>query len=128
MWVKQSSLRSAIRYALSTATVAAIVAVYFRWLHANETTVALTFLVGILLVAAKWGLRHAVYSSILSAAAFNFFFLPPVLTFTISNSRNWVALLAFLLTGIVASHLAERAREEATLSSTAARSGTLIRV
>ena len=101
---------------MSTATAAVIVAVYFRWLHVNETTVALTFLVGILLVAANWGLRHSIYLSILSAAAFNFFFLPPVLTFTIGDSRNWIALLAFLVTGIVASQLAERARREAKIS------------
>src|ERR1700716_1743370 len=61
----------------------------------------MTFLVGILLVAANWGLRHSIYLSILSAAAFNFFFLPPILTFTIGDSRNWIALLAFLVTGNV---------------------------
>ncbi len=69
--------RSIVRYSVSTATAAVIVAVYFRWLHVNETTVAMTFMVGILLVAANWGLRHSIYLSILSAAAFNFFFLPP---------------------------------------------------
>jgi two-component system sensor histidine kinase KdpD len=79
-------------------------------------TVAFTFLTVILLVAANWGLRHAVYLSILSSAALNFFFLPPIRTFTIGDSRNWVALFAFLLTGIVASQLAERARREAKRS------------
>ena len=101
---------------VSTATAAVIVAVYFRWLHVNETTVALTFMIGILVVAANWGLRHSIYLSILSAAAFNFFFLPPVLTFTVGDGRNWIALLAFLVTGIVASQLAERARSEAKIS------------
>lgn len=105
-----------MRYSISTATAAAIVAVYFRWLHVNETTVALTFLVGILVVAANWGLRHSIYLSILSALAFNFFFLPPVMTFTIGDGRNWVALFAFLATSIVASQLAERARREAKIS------------
>src|SRR3984893_19345245 len=76
----------------------------------------MTFLVGILLVAANWGLRHSIYLSILSAAAFNFFFLPPILTFTVGDPRNWIALLAFLVTGIVASQLAERARREAKIS------------
>src|SRR5258708_15880982 len=76
----------------------------------------MTFLVGILLSAANWGLRHSIYLSILSAAAFNFFFLPPVLTFTVGDGRNWVALFAFLVTGIVASQLAERARREAKIS------------
>ena len=108
--------RSIVRYSISTATAAAIVAVYFRWLHVNETTVALTFLVGILVVAANWGLRHSIYLSILSALAFNFFFLPPVMTFTIGDGRNWVALFAFLATSIVASQLAERARREAKIS------------
>src|SRR5260370_14679931 len=109
-------IRCVVRKGLSAPTAAVIVAVYFRWLHVNETTVAMTFLVGILLVAANWGLRHSIYLSILSAAAFNFFFLPPVMTFTIGESRNWIALLAFLVTGIVASQLAERARREAKIS------------
>jgi two-component system, OmpR family, sensor histidine kinase KdpD len=116
MGVQQKHIRSIVRYSLSTATTAVIVAVYFRRLHVNETTIALTFLIVILLVAANWGLRHAIYLSILSAVAFNFFFLPPVLTFTIGDSRNWVALLAFLVTSIVASQLAERARREAKSS------------
>jgi two-component system sensor histidine kinase KdpD len=116
MGVQRSIQRSLIRYGVSTCIVAAIVTVYFRWLHVNETTVALTFLMVILLVAASWGLRHAVYLSILSAAALNFFFLPPILTFTIGDERNWIALLAFLVTGIVASQLAERARREAKIS------------
>src|SRR6202789_339900 len=116
MGVRRKLIRSIVRYSVTTAITAAIVAVYFRWLHVNETTVAMTFMVGILLVAANWGLRHALYLSFLSAAAFNFFFLPPVLKFTIGDSRNWVALLAFLVTGIVASQLAERARSEAKIS------------
>jgi len=114
--VQRKLKRSIVRYSISTATAAAIVAVYFRWLHVNETTVALTFLVGILVVAANWGLRHSIYLSILSALAFNFFFLPPVMTFTIGDGRNWVALFAFLATSIVASQLAERARREAKIS------------
>jgi two-component system, OmpR family, sensor histidine kinase KdpD len=114
--VQRKTIRSIVRYSVSTATAAVIVAVYFRWLHVNETTVAMTFMVGILLVAANWGLRHSIYLSILSAAAFNFFFLPPILTFTVGDPRNWIALLAFLVTGIVASQLAERARREAKIS------------
>src|ERR1700738_2204209 len=116
MGVRRSIQRSLVRYGVSTVTVAVIVVVYFRWLHVNETTGALTLLIVILLAAANWGLRHAVYLSILSAAAINFFFLPPVMTFTIGDARNWVALLAFLVTGIVASQLAERARGEAKIS------------
>ena len=48
-----------------------------------------------------------------ATAAFNLFFLPPIGTFTISDPQNWVALFAFLVTAVVASDLAERARREA---------------
>jgi len=116
MDVPRSFIFSIIRYVVSTGTLAAIVAVYFLWVHVNEMTVAMTLLVVILIAASTSGIRHAIYLSLLSAAAFNFFFLPPVLTFTIGEPRNWVALLAFLVTGIIASQLAERARTEATLS------------
>src|SRR5579871_753707 len=114
--MRRSVRKSIIRYGVSTATAAVIVAVYFRWLHVNEMTVALTMIIAILIVAANWGLRHSIYLSILSAAAFNFFFLPPVMTFTIGDGRNWIALFAFLVTGIVASQLAEKARSEAKIS------------
>ena len=114
--MQRKVIRRIVRYSVSTAAAAVIVAVYFRWLHVNDTTVAMTFMVGILLVAANWGLRHSIYLSILSAAAFNFFFLPPILTFTVGDPRNWIALLAFLVTAIVASQLAERARREAKIS------------
>jgi two-component system sensor histidine kinase KdpD len=114
--VRRSVNWSLIRYVISTTALAAIVAVYFRWGHVNETTVALTLLILILLVSANWGLRHAIYLSFLASAAFNFFFLPPVLTLTIRDGRNWVALATFLVTGIAASQLAERARQQAKIA------------
>ena len=106
------------RYGLSIGTLAGTVAVYFYWLHANETTIALTFLTLILIVATNWGLRHAIILSFLAAASFNFFFFPPVLTFTISDAHNWVAFGTFLLTSVIASQLSERARRGAENSTT----------
>jgi two-component system sensor histidine kinase KdpD len=51
--------------------------------------------------------------SFVAALAFNFFFLPPIGTFTIADTQNWVALFAFLFTAVVASNLSERVRREA---------------
>ena len=82
-------------------------------LHVNQTTVALMFLVMVLLTSAYWGLRYALAMSVIATAAFNFFFLPPMGTFTIADPQNWVALFAFLVTALVASNLAERVRREA---------------
>jgi two-component system, OmpR family, sensor histidine kinase KdpD len=104
--------RQAVRFGLVVAAIGVIAAIDFR-LHANPTTVALTFLVAVLLVSAYWGLRYAVVLSLGAAAAFNFYFLPPIGTFTIADPQNWVALLAFLITALVASNLAEHARRDA---------------
>ena len=102
----------AVRFALVLAAIGAITAVDFH-LHVNHTTVALMFLVTVLLTSAYWGLRYAVVMALGATAAFNFFFLPPIGTFTIADPQNWVALFAFLVTALVASNLAERARREA---------------
>ena len=82
----------------------------------NPTTVALTLLLYILVLAAEFGLRYAVVAAILATALYNFYFLPPVGTFTIADPQNWLALLAFLATAILASRLSERARDEAAAS------------
>lgn len=113
----KSLWKSALRFAVVIATVAVIVLVFRAWIHVNPTTAGLTFLIAVLVVSAIWGLRYAIVLSVASALAFNFFFLPPVGTLTISDPQNWVALSAFLVTAIIASQLAERARREA-LSAT----------
>jgi two-component system sensor histidine kinase KdpD len=94
------------------ALVALIVLVYVKLLHVNPTTVALTFLLAILAVAAAWELRYAIPMSIASALCFNFFFLPPVGTLNIADTQNWVALFAFFFTSVIASNLSERARRQ----------------
>jgi two-component system sensor histidine kinase KdpD len=110
--VKATPATQAFRFAVVIAVIAGITAIDFR-LHVNHTTVALMFLVTVLLVSAYWGLRYALLMAVLATAAFNFFFLPPIGTFTIADPQNWVALFAFLVTALVASNLAERARSEA---------------
>jgi two-component system sensor histidine kinase KdpD len=92
--------------------LAGIVALYRHVLRANPTTVALTLLLLILVLAAYWGVRYAVVASIAATLCFNFFFLPPIDTLTIADTQNWIALLAFLGTAIFASHLSNRIREE----------------
>jgi two-component system sensor histidine kinase KdpD len=110
--VKTGAGTQATRYTLVVAAVSVVTAIDYR-LHVNHTTVALMFLLAVLLVSAYWGLRYAVVMAFVATAAFNFFFLPPVGTFTISDPQNWVALFAFLVSALVASNLAERARREA---------------
>ena len=110
--VKSQARIQAVRFSLVVAAIGVITAIDFR-LHVNVTTVALTFLVAVLLVSAYWGLRYALVLALGAAAAFNFYFLPPIGTFSIADPQDWVALFAFLITALVASNLAERARRDA---------------
>ena len=107
------AVRSALGYVLAALVVLAIVLLGHRVLHINPTTIALAFLLGVLAISTFWGLRPAVFMAIISTMAFNYFFLPPVGTFTIADPQNWIALLAFLITAVTASELSERAGREA---------------
>jgi two-component system sensor histidine kinase KdpD len=108
--VKRAIGNVVLRFVASTGIVSAIVLLYFRWLHVNPATVGFSFLLAILLISAAWGLRYAIFTAILATIAYNYFFLPPLLRFTIADPQNWVALLAFLVTAAIASQLSERAR------------------
>ena len=99
--------------ALALAVIASITFFYRHILAANQTTVALSFLLAILAVSAVWGMIVSVCMSVIAMLAFNYFFLPPVGTFTISDPQNWVALAAFLFTSIMGSQLSARIRKEA---------------
>lgn len=98
-------------------TVAIVVIAYGRLPNVNPTTAALTFLLVVLLLASRWGLTVAITTAIVATLAFNYYFLPPLHTFTITDPQNWIALFAFLTSAIVASRLSERARRE-TLNAT----------
>lgn len=103
--------RDAWPAAAAVAGIAAVTAAYTRLLHVtNATIVALTFLLLVLLVAATSRLWLAVLTSIAAVLCFNYFFLPPVGTWTIADPQNWVALFVFLAVSLVASHLSSVVR------------------
>lgn len=102
-----------LQYAVSFALVAGIAVFYREALTVNATTVALSFLLAILVISTVYGMAVSVAMSIAAVCAFNYFFLPPVGRFTIADPQNWVALFAFLVVSVTASHLSTRARQQA---------------
>lgn len=99
--------------AFGLASIAAIVGLFTRMLHVNATTVGFILLLIVLAVATARGLGAATVVSVVAMLSFNFFFLPPVGRFTIADPENWVALFTFLATALVASHLSDRAQQQA---------------
>ena len=117
--------------AATIAVGATTLAIYPLEHVAPYVSLSVVYLPAVLFASAVWGLPLGLFTSLLSAAAFNFFHLPPVGRFTISDPRNWVALAAFTTVAIVASWMAgiarsrtieaERRRAEADLAASLSR-------
>jgi two-component system sensor histidine kinase KdpD len=102
-----------IGFFVAAILLASITFGYCKVIHVNQTTVALSFLLAILAVSAVWGMIVSIFMSVSAMLLFNYFFLPPIGTFTIADPQNWVALFAFLCTSIMGSQLSARIRKEA---------------
>jgi K+-sensing histidine kinase KdpD len=81
--------------------------------HVPVLSLAVLYLLAIIPIAVAWGIVYAVGMAVGSMLVFNFFFLPPLYTLTLQDSRNWFALLVFLVTAVVVSELASRSRRRA---------------
>jgi two-component system, OmpR family, sensor histidine kinase KdpD len=104
-------------FVVAAVLLAAITYFYRVVLPANQTTVALTFLLAILAVSAVWGMAVSLFMSAAAVLLFNYNFLAPIGTFTIADPQNWIALFAFLFTSLVGSQLSARVRREADASN-----------
>jgi len=78
---------------------------------------SIVFLLAVLFSAMNFGIWPAIYASILSFFAYNFFFIPPLYTFTIAEPYELLALLIFLVVAIVSAAMAARVREQARISA-----------
>jgi len=102
--------RRALRLIAAPVIVALVIAFYFRVVSVNNTTVALTLLLVIFGISAGWGLLEATIASLAAVLGFNYYFLPPVGSFEVQDPQNWVALIAFLVTSVMANQLSARAK------------------
>ncbi len=85
------------------------------------TNIALVFLLAVLAAGATYGLGPGLVAVLLSVATYNFFFLPPLYTFTIADPENVVTLVAFAVAATLASQLAAAVRAQALVARTRAR-------
>ncbi len=104
----------ALGLAVAAASVAAATLAIYPLRHvAPVVSLSVVYLPAVLVVATYWGLALGLTTALVSAAAFNFFHLPPTGRFTIADSRNWVALAAFIVVAVAASTIAQLARTRA---------------
>ncbi|MGP7797113.1 DUF4118 domain-containing protein [Sphingomonas sp. CLY1604] len=114
-------------YAVTTALVAAVsgaASALFQILDLGN--VALLYLLPVMAAASFFGLRTGLYAGIASSLAYNFFFLPPTGTLTISNPENVVSVLVLLGIAIATSQLTARVRAQADLATASARTNAIL--
>jgi two-component system, OmpR family, sensor histidine kinase KdpD len=109
-------------YVWSTAAVAAaILSGRLFSALAPLPNISMVFLMAVLFSAVSFGMRPAIYASVLSFLSYNFFFIEPLYTFQISQPHELLALIIFLIVAIVTSALAGRVRDQARAANERAR-------
>lgn len=104
--------RQALYWIAATAT-AALATLVLTWLGANSTTAGMVFLVLVVWWATQAGIVLSIFTAVLCAICFDYFFLPPVRTLRIEGTQQWVAMVSFAISCVVVSRLSERARKQA---------------
>jgi two-component system sensor histidine kinase KdpD len=100
-----------LRAAVSLAAVAVVTGlVYALKPVAPVLSLGVLYVIAVVVVAVLYGLAYAIPVSIASMLVFNFLFLPPLHTFALRDSANWVALSVYLVTAVIVSELATRSR------------------
>ena len=108
------SARGVLTHALGNLAAIAAVVEGLRLLNVeNPTTAALLLLLVVLGAATISGIWIATAISVVAMLALNYFFLPPVGTFTIADPQNWVALVVFLVVAGIANQLSSTSQTRA---------------
>jgi two-component system sensor histidine kinase KdpD len=79
----------------------------------ERSNIIMVYLLGVVLVATRWGRTPSMFASVLSVAVFDFFFVPPYLTFAVTDSQHLVTFGVMLLVAIVIGTLTDRVRQQA---------------
>src|SRR5262245_29587904 len=104
----------ALGVAGSVAAVAAITLLIYPLREVMPAvSTGVVYLLAVLVISTVWGLRLGLVTSVLSAAAFNFFHIPPTGRFTIGDPQNLVGFAVFLAAAVLASSVAGLARSRA---------------
>jgi len=114
-------------YTVTTAMVAAVTGAASALFHVlNLGNVALLYLLPVMAAASLYGLRTGLFAGLVSSLAYNFFFLPPVGTLSISNPENLVSVVVLLGIAVATSQLTARVRAQADLAAAGARTNATL--
>ncbi len=112
----QSEANVAGYFAAAWATAAGTIAAELMKPHFGGETVPLIFMMGVVSVAYLFGLGPSILAAFASMLCYNYFFIPPVYSFTIADPTNAAALFFFLFAALIVSNLTARVRRQANFA------------
>ena len=89
---------------------------FIAWLvfgHADLTDITMLLVLGVVVVATRFGGGPSLLAAVLSVIAFDFFFVTPYLSFAVSDPRHTVTFAVMFVVAVVISHLTKRIRDQA---------------
>ena len=109
-------------YLWSVLLIAAVTAVGLSISALGQVTnIGLLYMLPVMFAATRHGMRTGVITGMISALAYNFFFIPPIHTFTIQDPQNVMTLVVLILVAVASSQLAARVQAQAELARRSAR-------
>src|ERR1700677_4112416 len=96
---KRSWLQLVRQCALSGIAVAATTFAAYK-LHLPLATVGFIYLVIVVIVSLAYGIWQASFTSLIAVSCLNYFFIPPILSFSVSDPRDWIALVSFQVSAL----------------------------
>ena len=82
----------------------------------DNLNLVMIYLLGVVLVATRYGRGPSAFAAVASVAVFDFFFVPPHLTFAVADTQYLVTFAVMLVVGLLVSRLAARVREVAEMA------------
>jgi class 3 adenylate cyclase len=104
-------LRRAVRLIASVAIVCAILVTEYHLHGLRNTTVTYSLLLAILFFAIRWDRLETITASVVAAAGFLYYFQPPIESFKVTDPESYISVFAFLITAIIVSQTALKARK-----------------
>ncbi len=99
-----------------TATAICTAIAWFIYEHVDLANLIMVYLMGVVVVAARYGRGPSVLSSFLSVVLFDFFFVPPRFSFAVSDTQYLITFAVMLLVGLVISSMTVRIQHQAKIA------------
>ncbi|MGD9681757.1 MAG: DUF4118 domain-containing protein [Candidatus Obscuribacterales bacterium] len=114
-WAQQGALASRLSNLLKAVGVILACTIIARTMlpFFDLSNVVMVYILGVVVVATRYGRGASIFSSVLSVAAFDFFFVPPFHTFVVADTQYLVTFAVMLTIAIVISTLTVRVRQQA---------------